>query len=337
MAAKPKTTGQKNTNHPSWREIKPAPVILLRAEEAIFADRATTLLRNQLRQIDPATETTIIDAATYETGQLAAAVSPSLFAESRFIYIPHAEQATPTLVTDLTKYNTQPEPAAVILIRHNGGNGARKLITELQKNQTPTYIAEKLANDGEKIKCVIAEARSLGGRIDNDAAAQLVMAMRSELPELLATVNQLVSDYPGQVITANLVEEYQAGKREVDGYEVVEAAIDGDLATALTLLRHALASGVTGPSLTGAMAFKLRQLAKVSTLPQRPATQMGMPPFIIRKTQQSLRTWNEMALREAFRACALADAEVKGESKDPVYALEKLLITVATRGRKFSG
>ncbi|EEH63935.1 putative DNA polymerase III, delta subunit [Gleimia coleocanis DSM 15436] len=310
-------------------------MILLRAEESLFADRAVSLIRKNLLKADPGTEISTVEAATYESGQLAVAVSPSLFAESRFVYIPQVEQANTALVEDLLKYVTTPEPQVVILLRHNGGNSARKLLTELQNLQVPAYIAPKLANDGERIKCVIDEARSLGGRIDNDAAAALVLAMRSELPEILAVVSQLVSDYPGEVITANLVEEYQAGKREVDGYEVVQAAIDGDLATALTHLRHALSCGVTGPSITGAMAFKLRQLAKVSTIPRRTAYEMGMAPFMVQKTQGSLRTWNEMALREAFRACAIADAEVKGESRDPVYALEKLLITVARRGSKF--
>lgn len=317
----------------NWRKIAPAPLVYLKAEEPLFADRAVAAVRKQMLAKDPATEVTILDAATYEPGQLSVAVSPSLFSESRFVYVPQAEQAPAPMVAEILAYQKNPEPEVTLLLRHNGGNGARKLQTDLQAAQVPFYLAPKLTNDGERIKCVLDEARALKGRIDNDAAALLVTAMRSELPEILAVVSQLITDYPDQVITTEIVEEYQAGKKEVDGYEVVQAAIDGDLARALTDLRHALACGMTGPAITGAMAFKLRQLAKVSTIPKRPATTLGMPGFVIDKTRASLRTWTEYALGQAFIACATADAEVKGESRDPVYALEKLMITVATRAR----
>ncbi|MCS4484167.1 DNA polymerase III subunit delta [Gleimia sp. 6138-11-ORH1] len=335
MAVKPRFAKNKNSDATllNWRKIIPAPVIVIKAEEPLFADRAVALLRKQLLAKDPGTEVTLLEAATYEPGQLGVAVSPSLFSESRFVYIPQVEQASTAMVADILNYQKNTEPEVTLVLRHNGGNGARKLLTDLQAAQIPFYIAPKLNNDSERIKCVLDEVRAAGGRIDNDAAALLVAALRSELPEILAVANQLVGDYPGEIITSEIIEEYQAGKKEVDGYEVVQAAIDGDLAKALTDLRHALACGITGPALTGAMAFKLRQLAKVSTIPRRPAADMGMPRFIIDKTRASLRTWTEAALREAIKACATADAEVKGESRDPVYALEKLMITVATRAR----
>lgn len=335
MATRSKTSKGRGSEKtlPLWRTAIPAPVIVLKAEEPIFADRCVALLRKQLLAKDPQTETTILEAATYEPGQLSVAVSPSLFAESRFVYVPQAEQASSAMVADILAYAQQVEPEVVLLLRHNGGNGARKLLSELEKTQVPFYLAPKLKHDGEKIKCVLDEVRFLKGRIDQDAAAMLVTAMRSELPEILAVVNQLISDFPGQVITNDIVEEYQAGKKEVDGYEVVQAAIDGDLATALTDLRHALSCGISGPSITGAMAYKLRQLAKVSTIAHRPASTLGMYPSMLSKVQASWRSWTETGLEEAFKACATADAEVKGQSRDPVYALEKLMITVATRGR----
>lgn len=333
MATRSRSSKSSEKNYPLWRTVIAAPVVVLKAEEPIFADRCVALLRNQLLARDPQTETTVVEAATYEPGQLAVAVSPSLFAESRFVYVPQAEQASAAMVADILAYAQQVEPEVCLLLRHNGGNGARKLLTELEKMQTPFYLAPKLKNDGERIKCVLDEVKGLKGRIDHEAAAQLVTAMRSELPEILAVVNQLVQDFPGQIITTDIVDEYQAGKKEVDGYDVVQAAIDGDLARALTDLRHALACGVTGPSITGAMAYKLRQLAKVSTIPMRPASTMGMYPSMLSKVQASLRSWSEEGLIRAFQACATADAEVKGESKDPVFALEKLMIIVATRGK----
>ena len=56
-----------------------------------------------------------------------------------------------------------------------------------------------------------------------------------------------------------------------------------------------------------------------------------MAPWQIDKARRELSGWNEAGLAAAVVALAEADAAVKGGGRDPVYAVERLVHTVAGR------
>ena len=49
------------------------------------------------------------------------------------------------------------------------------------------------------------------------------------------------------------------------------------------------------------------------------------------RARRDLSGWNEASLGMAIMAAAQADADVKGASRDPVFALERLVTVIATR------
>jgi DNA polymerase-3 subunit delta len=53
---------------------------------------------------------------------------------------------------------------------------------------------------------------------------------------------------------------------------------------------------------------------------------------MIDRAKRSLRGWTGPTLGAAIIATAEADAMVKGDGRDPVYAVERLVDIVATRG-----
>ena len=60
------------------------------------------------------------------------------------------------------------------------------------------------------------------------------------------------------------------------------------------------------------------------------AGQLGMAPWQIDKARRQLHRWSPAALADAVGVIATADAEVKGAASDPVYALEKAVLRIAS-------
>lgn len=136
---------------------------------------------------------------------------------------------------------------------------------------------------------------------------------------------QLLSDVSGR-ITLEDVRRYQAGRVEATGYDVADAAVAGNSAKALTLTRHAFATGIAPQVLVAALAMKFRAMAKVSI--GGSASALKMAPWQVDRARRELRGWSDASLAGAFGAIATADAETKGASRDPQRAIEKAIITI---------
>ena len=61
------------------------------------------------------------------------------------------------------------------------------------------------------------------------------------------------------------------------------------------------------------------------------AARLGMKDWQVDRARRDLTGWNETSLGMAIQAAARADAEVKGASRDPIFAVERLVTVIATR------
>jgi len=61
------------------------------------------------------------------------------------------------------------------------------------------------------------------------------------------------------------------------------------------------------------------------------ATRLGMKDWQVDRARRDLSGWTQDSLGLAIQATARADAEVKGASRDAVFALERLVTVIATR------
>jgi DNA polymerase-3 subunit delta len=127
------------------------------------------------------------------------------------------------------------------------------------------------------------------------------------------------------------VDRYYGGRVEATGFKVADAAVSGDGGNAVALLRHALAVGTDPVPLIAALAMRLRTLAKVAAIRGGAVTarDLGMQEWQVRNAQRDLQRWTPEGLATAISAVAQADAEVKGAGRDPVYAAEKAVLTIA--------
>lgn len=318
-------------------QLVPAPVVLVVGSEGALADRAVATVLAAARAADPETEIERMEGAGYQSGRLSVATSPSLFGGGKVVVLDGVEQANEALVTDVTAYLRSPAEDACVIIRHNGGARARPLLEAARKIGAPEASCQPITRDDEKVDFAANEFRRAGRKVTPGAVRALVDAVGSDLRELVAACSQLVSDVEDDRIDEADVERYFGGRVEVTGFKVADAAVAGHADEALVLLRHALATGADPVPLVAAVAMKVRGLAKVSAAGRGKsfelAKELGMAPWQIDRARRELSNWNEAGLATAVVALAEADAAVKGGGRDPVYAVERLVLTVAAGAR----
>ncbi|MCG7286599.1 DNA polymerase III subunit delta [Cellulomonas sp. ACRRI] len=313
-----------------------APVVLITGPEELLAERAADRVVGLARERAADVEVTRLDAAAYGAGELTLATSPSLFAEDRVVVVENVEKGTDDLILEATAYVAAPQDDVVLVLRHGGGQRGKRLLDAVRAAGHPVVVCETVKRDADKASFVTQELRRAGRRMEARAVRSLVDAVGSDLRELAAACAQLVADTSG-VISVEVVERYYGGRIEATGFRVADAAVDGNAGEAVALLRHAFATGVDPVPLVAALAARLRVLAKVSAVRGRgPGAErdLGLAPWQVDRSRKELNRWTPEALASAITAVAQADAEVKGASRDPRFAVERAVLRIAAVVRR---
>jgi DNA polymerase III subunit delta len=316
--------------------LRPAPVVLIVGGEGVLADRALDTVLRYAREADPEAEVERMEAAAYAAGRLSVATSPSLFGGAKIVVIDGLEAANEAIVSDLSAYFTSPAPEACVIIRHTGAARARPVLEAARAIGAPEASCQPITRDDEKVEFAAAEFSRAGQKIAPAAVRALVSAIGSDLRELAASCQQLMSDTETDRIEPEDVERYFGGRVEVTGFRVADAAVAGKSAEALILLRQALATGADPVPLVAAVAAKVRAMAKVSIAGRGRsadlAQPLGMAPWQIDRARRDLNGWTDDGLAAVMISLADADTMVKGGGRDPVYAVERLIMDVSSRG-----
>lgn len=330
----PRKGAQQAATGPSWREIEPAPLILLTGKEDYLAARAVDRVRAAVKETNGGVEFTRVDASTYGPGQLSVLASPSLFDDAKVILIEDLAQMNDDLLADALAYAQAPDPEVVVVMAHSGGMRGKKLLDALKATAVVVECAP-LKNDRDKVDFVRHEFRVHGRTIDPDAARALTEAVGSSTSELASACAQLLSDGPEHV-TYDEVETYYGGRVEATAFKVADAALAGRSEVALKLWRQALDTGTDPVPMVAALASKVRLVAAVHGVrgsAQQLAGKVGAAPWQVERAQQETRRFEQSDLVAALRALADADAQVKGEARDAAYAVERAITTIALSGR----
>lgn len=314
-----------------WDQVSPAPVVLVRGSETVLADRAVARVVAAVRAGDPSADVTGLEAAAGTPGDLAAVTSPSLFGEQRCVVVTGVEAMSDAFAEEALAYLKDPAPDVTLVLRHAGGIRGKKLLDAVAAAGFPVVLCEAVKRDADKSDLVSAEFRRLGRRVDPEAVRALVNAVGSDLAELLAACSQLAGDTEGRV-SAAAVHRYYGGRVEATGFAVADAAVLGNGAEAIRLLRHALATGTDPVPLVAALATKVRTMAKVAAAKGRgldPVRDLGLASWQVDRAHRELRGWTPEGLAAAITAVATADAEVKGAARDPEFAVERAVLHIA--------
>jgi DNA polymerase-3 subunit delta len=329
------TDRRKRVGPVPWDQIEPDQLVLVAGAEDLLADRAVERLGRLAREEHPEADFAQIDASQADRDALQGAASGSLFADYTVVVVAQAEKAAAGFLEGALAYVRAPNPDAMVIFRHAGGRTAKKLLDALRAAKAGEVDASPIRYDRDKEAFARAEFRRGGRGIDARALTSLVEAVGSDLRELASAAGQLMADTNGP-ITAEVVDRYYGGRLETTSFKVADAAVAGQAGEALRLARYALAAGVDPVPMVGALAGKLRVLAKVGgalAAGQNPVKDLGMNSWQVDQARRALRHWNGPALGRAILAVAEADSQVKGlggaSSKTARhYAVERAIIAV---------
>jgi DNA polymerase-3 subunit delta len=206
-------------------QLRPAPVVLVVGSEELLADRAVAAVIAAARADDTDLVVERVDAAGYESGQLALLSSPSLFGGGTIIVVTGAESTSSSLVEDLKRYLRTPDPRICLVLRHSGGNRAKALLDVAREAGAPEASCQPITKDDEKVEFAAAEFRRLSVKASPQALRALVDAIGSDLRELASACEQLGDDVAaagdGRVEVGHVNARF-SGRVEVTGFRVAD-------------------------------------------------------------------------------------------------------------------
>ncbi len=305
---------------------------LILGSEGALADRAMNKINAQLAQ--ERAEVTTLLAGEVIVGDIADALAPSLFSERRALIIKDLQDLDDDCKDEITRYLTNIDPTTTVIFIHKGGVKGKALLDAIKKAKPEIIACDALKKEAEKEQFVKDLFLDGGRKATPGAIKALVGALGGDLRELQQAVSQISLDAPAGAIDEVMIDTLHQGRIETTGFDVADATLDGDLSTALVTLRSALETGTDPVMVTSAIASSLRNLAKVSGTNRGSksfelAGELGMAPWQIDKARRQLAGWTPRGIASAVAAVAKADADVKGASSDPIFALEKALATIA--------
>ncbi len=305
---------------------------LLLGGEGALADRAMKKISAQLAE-EKAEVTTLL-AGDVIPGDIADALAPSLFSERRALVLKDLQDLDDECKDEITRYLDNIDSTTTVVFIHKGGVKGKALLDAIKKAKPEIIACAALKKEAEKEQFVKELFLDSGRKATPGAIKALVGALGSDLRELQQAVSQVSLDAPKGTIDEEIIDTFHKGRIETTGFDVADATLDGDLPTALVCLRSALETGTDPVMVTSAIASSLRNLAKVSGTNRGAksfelAGELGMAPWQIDKARRQLAGWTPRGIASAVEAVAKADADVKGASSDPIFALEKALATIA--------
>lgn len=298
-------------------------------EEGLLADRAVA---RAVSAVGP--DAAVHDAVGGELTQelLAEVASPSLFAEPRLLVVRGLQDVSKDMVDPLVSVIEDDTVDLTLVAVHAGGVKGKAVLEALKGVGATLVPITRIASVRDREQFVVDEVKQAGGRIDRDAAADLVAAIGTDLRELATACAQLVADV-GKGVSVDDVATYYRGRAESSGFTVADRAVEGNAAAAIETLRWAFATGLDPILVSSSLAANLRLIAQVAGAghgsPEAVAGRLGMPAWKVRRAQDWLRRWRPDALARAVRAVAVADADLKGAADDAAYAVERAVLIVA--------
>lgn len=308
-------------------------VILITGKEEFLGEREVRAVREAVRRLDAEAEFSETAASALSLATLGELAAPSLFSSVRCVVVRALEGLPEESVDGLLGYAASPADEVALVLVHSGGAKGSGVLNKLRKLPSVTERKTVELRPSEYPRFVIAELKSLGARIDPEAASTLVQAVGQDLRALAAAAHQLTHDFPGESISVETVKKYFGGRAEATSFAVADAAFAGRRQAALEELRWALDAGTPPVLVTSAFAGGARGLARYQGAPPRLreadlAREVGVPPWKLRGLREQSRGWSEAGLARAIRAVAQADADIKGAATDPNYTLERLVLTI---------
>jgi len=309
-------------------------ILLIHGGESVLADRALL----QALSVRSDFEKTVLDGADLEPGRYGEAVAPSLFAEKRVVVIRDLQDVVVEVQEEIESLFESLDPNLHLIFVHKGGVKGKGLLDKIRKLKPEIITCEPIKKAADKEAFVREEFARHGRKISSDAISALVDATGSDTRELAAACSQIAFDTNAgkAVIDEEDIAKYYQGRVEATGFDVADATLAGDPRSALIALRHALETGTDPIMIVSALTSSIRTLAKVSGAPRNAnafqlAGSLGLAPWQIDKARRQLSKWSPALIAFSVQELSRADVAIKGAEADPLYALERSVVAIASK------
>lgn len=309
-------------------------ILLIHGGESVLADRALL----QALSVRSDFEKTVLDGGDLEPGRYGEAVAPSLFAEKRVVVIRDLQDVVVEVQEEIESLFESLDPNLHLIFVHKGGVKGKGLLDKIKKLKPEIITCEPIKKAADKEAFVREEFARHGRKISSDAISALVDATGSDTRELAAACSQIAFDTNAgkAVIDEDDISKYYQGRVEATGFDVADATLAGDPRSALVALRHALETGTDPIMIVSALTSSIRTLAKVSGAPRNAnafqlAGSLGLAPWQIDKARRQLSKWSPALIAFSVQELSRADVAIKGAEADPLYALERSVVAIASK------
>ena len=321
------------------KTVANAPVTVVPGGDSYLNGMRTKELCSQALQARPDAELIELDATSADQYAFDEAVSPSLLSDTAVVKIINLQNADEKFAETLVSYTKQaakdPNGSSIIICQHEGGVKGRTIIDQLTKAGARKVDVPDLKKPDAQLNFVLGEFEKRGRRVEPMAAQQLVSVLGGKTGELAAMVGQLCFDFDDNPMTLDRVNQYLTSNPQVDGFRVADLALSGRTADAIIAMRSSVEQGTAPIALIGALAMKLRTMAKASAV--RAGTistaEAKTNPWVLKNATRQLSGWTSSGMSACIQMLAWADEQSKTNGSDPVYALERSIELISRKGR----
>ena len=262
-----------------------APIALLWGEDAFLLREAAFA---RLGEVYP----TEVDAGEWHGGELQDLATPSLFGEARALLINDARSLTKDATTELGAYLGAPDPEALLVICCQVAERG-KVPATLDKLVKPVGDVVHVEIKRKDLEPWLARrADALGLDLSVPAARALVETLGEEPGRLVAALQQLAAAFPDQRVTPAVVAQQFRGLGEQKVWDLCDRAFSRDLSGAIRSWRSIEEGGDDPLKVLGGVSSRLRDLIRVSSMPDR------MPPAELAKRAGLRFDWQAKRYRQ---------------------------------------
>lgn len=315
------------------------PFHLVYGGDSYLNDRTVRDLKHNAQQRHPDAEVIELDAANTDHYAFDEAVSPSLLSDRSIVIVSNLQNADEKLGDAMVEYCKQackhPDDASVVICQHEGGVKGKRLVEQLAKAGAYKDAVADLKKPEAKLNFTMQCFERHKRRVDPMAAQQLVAVLGDRIGELAAMADQLCFDFDDDPMTIDRVNQYLTANPQVDGFRVADLALSGRTADAIIAMRSSVEQGTAPIALIGALAMKLRTMAKASAV--RAGTismaEAKTNPWVLKNATRQLSGWTSSGMSACIQMLAWADEQSKTNGSDPIYALERAIELISRKGR----
>ncbi len=182
-------------------------------------------------------------------------------------------------------------------------------------------------------KWILGRVKKEGKNIDSRALEEILERTGTDMTTISVELEKLFSYTLGRdAISVADVEEIITVSTSAKVFDMIAAMADKKQSQALAMYQELLANKETPFGILALITRQFNMMLQVFELkddryPSKKIAEMiGIPPFVEQKYEAQIRKFSYKQLRDALKACAVADESVKIKGMNPVLSVELLII-----------